>query len=182
MNRTVTLVDTNGSPLGQCDILQAHTGEGKLHKAFSVFIFNPDRSKTLIQKRAAGKMLWPGIWANTCCSHPFENEGAIDAGKRRLQEEMGVLCELTEAGDFVYRALDPFGKGVEHEHDTILIGTMDETASTKPNPDEVAEWKWIKVTDLMQDFSDHPQLYTPWLVQGLSIIADNAYRRPGYSQ
>lgn len=172
MNRTVTLVDINGNPQGQCDILQAHTGEGKLHKAFSVFVFNADRSKTLLQKRAAGKMLWPGIWANTCCSHPFEGEMPIAAGSRRLVEEMGFRCDLTEAGDFVYRALDPFGKGVEHEHDTLLIGTMDENAIIKPNPDEVMEWKWMNVQELMQDFTDQPQLYTPWLVQGLSIILD----------
>src|SRR4051812_39991646 len=92
--RTVTLVDEQGSPIGVSEIVDAHTGHGKLHKAFSVYVFRNDGKEILIQQRSDKKMLWPMIWANTCCSHPFENESSSDAGERRLREELGFTTTL----------------------------------------------------------------------------------------
>src|SRR5262245_46130599 len=113
--RTVTLCDASGRPLSTADILSAHTGEGLLHLAFSVYVFNPARQALLIQQRSRHKMLWPLVWANTCCSHPREGEGPVEAAGRRLREEMGFTCELTLGSAFVYRAVDPNNRGVEHE-------------------------------------------------------------------
>src|SRR6266513_2577965 len=81
--RQVILCDTAGRPQGACDLLAAHTGAGRLHLAFSVYLFSADRHALLLQQRSAQKMLWPLIWANTCCSHPRVGEEAIAAGKRR---------------------------------------------------------------------------------------------------
>ncbi len=167
MNRTVTLTDENGADLGEADILEAHTGEGKLHKAFSVFIFSSDREKLLIQRRSDKKMLWPGFWANTCCSHPLKDEPAVDAGKRRLNEELGFTCDLIEGPTFTYHAKDPFGKGSENEFDTILIGTCDQSLVIKPNPDEVSDYKWMNTEELAQDMKENPTSYAPWLHIGL---------------
>src|SRR5438552_1937177 len=104
MPRTVTLVDEQNHAIGTADLIAAHTGQGQLHRAFSVYVFRNDRSEILTQKRSVEKMLWPLIWANTCCSHPFENETPVEAGTRRLKEEMGFSVHLKERATFVYRA------------------------------------------------------------------------------
>lgn len=173
MRRTVTLADKDGNITGISDLIQAHTGTGKLHLAFSVYIFNPERTSLLLQRRSLKKMLWPGIWANTCCSHPFENESPLDAGERRLKEEMGIVCELKKGPAFVYRAEDPAGRGMEYEHVTTLVGMTPETDLLKPDPEEAMDWKWMEVGTLVQDFKKHPDIYAPWFPIGLKKILEN---------
>jgi isopentenyl-diphosphate delta-isomerase len=168
--RHVILCDEQGTAAGNKEIITAHTGRGDLHLAFSVYVFSRDLSRVLIQQRSAGKMLWPMIWANTCCSHPREGETAVAAGQRRLQEELGFTCTLKEGPSFIYRAEDPAGRGVEHEYVTTLIGRPDPVPNPVPNPGEVASWKWIAVDILQQDFLDHPELYAPWLQKGLPLV------------
>jgi isopentenyl-diphosphate delta-isomerase len=170
MNRTVTLTDQTGSPLGEADILEAHTGAGKLHKAFSVYVFNTDKTSLLIQQRAEKKMLFSLIWANTCCSHPFPNEIASTAGERRLKEELGFSVPLKTGATFVYRAEDPQGKGVEHEYVTTLIGTAPQSLKVEPNPDEVAAYKWIKLSELQEKLITDPEKFAPWFHLGLPLV------------
>ena len=170
MKRTVTLTDENGNSLGTADRMEAHTGKGALHKAFSVYVFNPDRTAMIIQKRSERKMLWPGIWANTCCSHPLEGEASSAAGERRLQEELGLRCTLIEGPSFVYRAIDPRGRGIEHEFVRILVGIAHEIVEIRPDPAEVADWKWIPLPALRTDMEMHPSTYAPWFHLGLKKI------------
>lgn len=171
MDRTVTLCDEKGTPLSECPILEAHSGKGKLHLAFSAYVFTPDRKKLLIHRRAKKKMLWPEKWwTNTCCSHPFPGESQKEAGERRLREELGITCELIEGPTFIYRADEPQGRGVEHEYVTLLSGNFEEPASLNPDPKEILEWKWMSVQDLLADFKRHPMLYTPWFVVGLPKV------------
>src|SRR5262245_31014493 len=166
--REVILCDETGQPRGACDLLAAHTGGGRLHLAFSVYLFSPDRRKLLIQQRSAAKMLWPLVWANTCCSHPRAGENAIEAGRRRLREELGIDAELTLGPAFVYRAEDPAGRGVEHEYDVILLGTF--AGNPTPNPGEVAAWRWIDVNELRAAMRERPVDFAPWLHIGLNRI------------
>jgi isopentenyl-diphosphate Delta-isomerase len=166
--RTVILCDANGQPTGLGDLLSAHTGEGQLHLAFSVYVFTPDHKKLLLQQRSAEKRLWPLSWANTCCSHPRESEKAIDAGQRRLWEELGLTCHLRLGPGFVYRAEDPAGRGVEHEYDILLIGTA--TSDPIPNAAEVAAWQWADVESLTQDMQEQSEKYAPWLHLGLPKV------------
>lgn len=172
MSRTVTLVDENGTRLGEEDLLKAHTGMGSLHLAFSVYVFDPSKKKILIQRRSQEKMLWPTIWANTCCSHPFAGESPSEAGERRMLEELGVRTPLTEGPRFVYRADDPWGTGVEHEYVTILIGTLDQSTHLRPDPMEVAEAKWVNIDELQSDMTNEPHLYAPWFHIGLRKVVD----------
>jgi isopentenyl-diphosphate delta-isomerase len=167
--RQVILCDESGRPTGTAGLLAAHTGAGQLHLAFSVYVFSPDRRSILVQQRAAGKMLWPLIWANTCCSHPRDGEAPIDAGRRRLMEEMGVACELSVGPAFVYRAEDPGGRGVEHEYDVLLVGTTD--AAPRPDPAEVAAWEWVELGTLRRDMRERPDRYAPWFHRGLPLVA-----------
>ncbi len=168
--RTVILSDDNGQSKGSADLFEAHSGNGLLHLAFSVFVFRKQRTQTLIQRRAATKMLWAGVWANTCCSHPLEGEMAQEAGERRLREELGFSVPLTPLCSFVYHAKDPYGKGVEYEYDTILVGDIEEDITINPDPREVQEWKWIDRRELEHDMCAHPDKYAPWLHIGLPKI------------
>lgn len=170
MNRTVTLTDAWGHTLGTADLLAAHTGEGMLHLAFSVYLFDTSRKCLLIQRRSEKKMLWPLIWANTCCSHPFENESAIAAGERRLREEFGFSCPLIAGPSFIYRAVDPAKRGVEHEYVTILTGTVSKEIIPMPDPKEIDEWKWVNLTTLQGEMTEHQDSYAPWFHLGLQEL------------
>ncbi len=153
----VVLVDEQDKELGTMEKMQAHL-EGKLHRAVSVFIFN-SKHELLLQKRADGKYHSAGLWTNTCCSHPYNNEKPEVAAHRRLQEEMGLTCELKFAFTFIYKAqLDH--NLIEHELDYVYIGVTDNLP--KKNPAEVADWKYISVNELDVDIKQHPNKYTEW--------------------
>lgn len=166
MEENVVLVDQNDQKIGLMPKMEAHE-KGVLHRAFSVFVFN-DRGELLIQQRAAHKYHSPLLWANTCCSHQRDGENTIDAGKRRLQEEMGFCCELSIKKSFIYKA--HFDNGlVEHEFDHILIGKHNQNPTV--NPEEVAGFKWIKLEKLKQDLKQHPENYAAWF----KIIFDRVW-------
>lgn len=171
--KTVILTNEEGVSLDNCEILKAHTNGGKLHKAFSVFVFTPDKAKLLIQKRALSKLLFAGFWANTCCSHPKEKAPIEVEAAKRLQEECGFRCPLTALESFVYKADDPNGNGTEYEYDTILVGTTVEDTPLNPNPEEVAGLQWIDITDLKQDMSTNPEIYAPWFHTALPRVLND---------
>lgn len=153
----VILVNENDEILGLMPKMEAHE-KARLHRAFSVFVYN-DNNQLLLQQRALTKYHTPGLWTNTCCSHQRLGETNIEAGKRRLQEEMGFVTDLQETISFIYKA--PFENGLtEHEYDYILVGKYNE--SPTPNPDEVADWKWVNLEDLRQDIKSYPAQYTAW--------------------
>jgi isopentenyl-diphosphate delta-isomerase len=162
----VILVDENDQQIGVMPKLEAHQ-KAVLHRAFSVFIFN-DKHELMLQQRALKKYHSPGLWTNTCCSHQRESESNIEAGKRRLQEEMGFVTDLKESISFIYKA--PFDNGLtEHEFDHVLIGNHND--EPKINEDEVANWKWMALDDVNKDLKTHPEYYTAWF----KIIFDKFY-------
>ena len=153
----VILVDENDQPIGQMEKQAAHVTP-HLHRAFSVFVFN-SKGELLLQQRAFSKYHSPGLWTNTCCSHPRAGETTLEAASRRLMEEMGMVCELREVYTFIYKA--PVGQGLtEHEFDHVLIGRSD--AIPNLNTDEVASWKYMNLNDLKKDIELHPELYPEW--------------------
>ncbi len=153
----VILVNEFDVQIGLMPKMEAHE-KALLHRAFSVFIMN-DKGETMIQQRAGHKYHSPLLWTNTCCSHQREGESNIQAGKRRLKEEMGFESELKELFSFIYRA--PFDNGLtEHELDHVMIGHYN--GSPKINPEEVASWKWMSPTDIKQDMLTSPEKYTAW--------------------
>lgn len=153
----VILVNEQDEQIGLMPKMEAHE-KALLHRAFSVFIFNKD-NKLMLQQRALTKYHSPGLWTNTCCSHQRDGETNIEAGKRRLQEEMGFVVDLKETIAFIYKA--PFDNGLtEYEYDHVLLGTY----NGKPNinTEEVADWKWMPLEDVKVDISLHPEHYTAW--------------------
>lgn len=155
----VILVDENDNQIGLMPKMEAHE-KALLHRAFSVFVFNKE-NELMLQQRALHKYHSPGLWTNTCCSHQREGESNLQAGKRRLQEEMGFTTDLKETISFVYKA--PFDNGLtEHELDHIMIGYFEEEPAI--NKDEVADWKWMPLEDVKNDIEAHPGLYTAWFI------------------
>ncbi len=153
----VILVDENDNPIGEMEKIEAHE-KGLLHRAFSVFIYN-DKNELMLQQRALSKYHTPGLWTNTCCSHQKVGETNIQAGQRRLMEEMGFTVPLEEKMSFTYKA--PFENGLtEHEYDHILVGYYNQ--EPQPNPDEVESWKWESLDNIQKDISINPQKYTAW--------------------
>lgn len=163
----VILVNEKDEQIGLMPKMEAHE-KALLHRAFSVFVFN-EQNELMIQQRAFGKYHSPGLWTNTCCSHQREGESNIEAGKRRLQEEMGFSTELNDTISFIYKA--PFDNGLtEHEFDHILVGYFN--GEPDLNPEEVHAWKWMSLEELKADMEKQPQLYTEWF----KIIFENYYK------
>lgn len=153
----VILVDIHDNSVGTEEKIKAHE-LALLHRAFSVFVFNK-KGELMIQRRALHKYHSPGLWTNTCCSHPRPGENTMDAAHRRLQEEMGFDCKLDWKFSFIYKA--PFDNGLtEHEFDHVFIGSFNHDPII--NPEEVDSWKWIKIDDLMEDVKKNPEVYTVW--------------------
>ena len=153
----VILVDKSDNQLGLMPKMEAHL-KGVLHRAFSVIVFN-SKGEVLLQKRASTKYHTPNLWSNTCCSHQRQDENNIDAGKRRLKEEMGFITDLHNFDSFIYKV--EFSNGLtEHENDHILLGVYD--GIPNPNPDEVDDWKWIGINNLVIDIKKNPEIYTAW--------------------
>ena len=153
----VILVNENDEQIGLMPKLEAHE-KAALHRAFSVFVFNV-KDELLLQKRASHKYHSPNQWTNTCCSHQRNGETSVEAGKRRLYEEMGFSCELEEIFKFIYKA--PFDNGLtEHELDHVLIGYYNE--NPKINLDEVDDYTWMSLSDIKNDIIDNPNKYTVW--------------------
>lgn len=163
----VILVNEKNEKIGLMPKMEAHE-KALLHRAFSVFIFN-NNNDLMLQQRALNKYHSPGLWTNTCCSHQRDGETNIQAGKRRLEEEMGFVADLQESISFIYKA--PFDNGLtEHEYDHVLIGKYNDEPSI--NLDEVASWKWMPIEAIKADIALHPDNYTEWF----KIIFDKYYK------
>ena len=157
MQEYVVLVDANDNPIGLMEKMEAHI-KAELHRAFSIFIFNT-KGEMLLQQRAFSKYHTPGLWTNTCCSHPRHEETLEQATARRLQEEMGMKCELKEVFHFTYKA-DVTQGLMEHEIDHVFVGTTDVVPEI--NPEEVESYKYDTMENIRMDIEKNPQDYTPW--------------------
>ncbi len=155
----VILVDEHDNPTGTAEKLQAHQDGGRLHRAFSVFIFN-SAGEMLLQRRASAKYHFGGLWTNTVCSHPQEGESLAEGVHRKLQQEFGFDTDVREILTFTYRATDPASNLTEHELDHVFTGIYD--GDPQPNPNEVQDWKWSDPATIERDLKGDPHRYTPW--------------------
>lgn len=162
----VILVNEKDEQIGLMPKMEAHE-KALLHRAFSVFILN-SKNEIMLQQRAADKYHSPLLWTNTTCSHQREGENNIQAGNRRLMEEMGFQTELKELFSFIYKA--PFDNGLtEHELDHVMIGYYNNEPNI--NPEEAENWKWMSIDAVKEDMKNHPEHYTVWF----RIIFDEFY-------
>jgi isopentenyl-diphosphate delta-isomerase len=162
----VILVNEQDEPIGLMPKMEAHE-KAVLHRAFSVFVLN-NKNQVMLQQRAAHKYHSPLLWTNTCCSHQKENETNLEAGNRRLMEEMGFQTPLKELFHFIYKA--PFDNGLtEHELDHVMIGYFENEPNI--NEEEVESWKWMDIEAVKSDIEQNPEIYTVWF----KIIFDKFY-------
>jgi isopentenyl-diphosphate delta-isomerase len=162
----VILVDEYDQEIGTANKLEAHLQGGQLHRAISVFILN-DRAEMLLQQRAAGKYHFPGLWSNSCCTHPMPGERTIDAAHRRLQQEMGFDCPLKKLFTFNYQAgwSEQF---YEKELDHVFIGQYEGDVQIDPN--EADAFRWMSIAALTSDIAARPSHYTPWFQLSLPMV------------
>ena len=164
----IILVDEKDREIGTGEKLKVHE-QGKLHRAFSIFVFN-SKGETLLQKRAKGKYHSGGLWTNTCCSHPRAGERLEEAVHRRLKEEMGFDCPLKEIFTFIYKV--KFDNGLyEHEFDHVFMGEFEGDPS--PNPEEADGWRWVPLDELRKGVREDPENYTYWLKAALERVASS---------
>lgn len=165
MKEMIILVDENDIEVGTIEKMEAHT-EGKLHRAFSIFVFN-SKGEMMLQRRALHKYHSGGLWTNTCCSHPNAGETLEKAVNRRLEEEMGFTCALKEVKSFLYHAkLD--NNLIEHELDHIFVGKYEDEPDI--NKEEVEEWMWIDKEGLKKELENNPHKFTYWFKMAMNEV------------
>jgi isopentenyl-diphosphate delta-isomerase len=157
---SVVLVDAENNAIGSYGKIDAHR-DGKLHRAFSILITNPD-GELLLQQRAACKYHFAQRWSNTCCGHPRPGEQTLAAARRRLGEEFGFSVPLEEITDLQYRVRDPHSNLIEHEHLHVFMGRYD--GQPLPNPEEVSAYRWMLPTRVQRSLALCPEVFTPWFV------------------
>lgn len=152
------LVNSRDEEIGWEDKATCHMGNGILHRAFSIFIFN-DKNELLIHQRSDQKLLWPLFWSNSCCSHPRKGEKIESAAQRRLEEELGIKTNLKYLYKFQYQAAFD-GVGSENELCSVFVGKSNGPVNVNRN--EIAGWKFIPIETLEQELDKNPENYTPW--------------------
>lgn len=171
----VILVDPDDRAVGTAGKVDAHQPPGLLHRALSAFVFDAS-GRLLLQRRAAGKYHFAGLWSNSCCTHPRPGEDVVAAGERRVLEELGIRCDLEAVGSFAYQALDERSGLVEREVDHVLVGTSAD--EPLPDPIEVAEVRFATLEALRAELRSSPERYTPWLEGALDVLGRRAAVRP----
>lgn len=163
----VILVDENDGVTGSMEKMEAHE-KALLHRAFSVFIFN-SAGDMLLQQRALNKYHSPGLWTNSCCSHPRPSEDTLIAASRRLQEEMGFVTPIKKVFDFIYKA--PFANGLtEYEFDHVFVGYYD--GKIKPDPQEVSNHAFWPMKKIATHIQNEPELFTIWFLIAFPKVMD----------
>lgn len=165
------LVDSNDKPIGTEEKVRCHLPNGKLHRAFTILLFNKE-GKLLLTQRSMDKMLWPGDWDGTVASHPRQSETYVSSAERRLPEELGISCKLDYLFKFEYHV--PYKDvGSENEVCGTLIGIVDDPTKIKLVKEEINDIKWNTLDDLLNDIKKSPQNYCPWMIVALYFLSES---------
>lgn len=164
----VIRVDGRDRPCGFGGKIEVHR-DGVLHRAFSIFVFDPD-GRLLLQRRADCKYHLAGLWSNSCCGHPRPGEPTARAALRRLEEELGFGTPLREHAELVYRAADPVSGLVEHEYLHVFRGVF--AGEPRPDPEEVGDWRWMSLAEVGGSLARDPAAFTPWF----ALLFERLYR------
>lgn len=154
----LVLVDTDDRESGGLDKASCHDGKGILHRAFSLFIFDP-AGRLLLQQRGADKRLWPLYWSNSCCSHPRVGESMERATERRLRDELNIRAQLEFAYKFTYQASYET-QGSEHELCWVYLGRSHQDVVANRN--EIAATRFVSAAELSRELATAPKRFTPW--------------------
>ncbi len=166
----VILVDEQDNPVGDAEKIAVHRNQGQLHRAFSVMVYDA-QGRVLLQRRAPVKYHFAGRWANSCCGHPRPGESAPQAGRRRLNEELGLDIPLHAVTTFTYRARDTGSGLIEHEIDHVLAGHIGDQEPAV-NPLEADAVRWLSPEQVETELQDHPDDFAPWFAPVWQAIKD----------
>ncbi len=155
------LVDRNDIEIGFRSKADCHDGDGTLHRAFSLFLFN-DEGELLLQQRAAEKRLWPMFWSNSCCSHPRRGESLDVAAQRRLDDELNIAASVEHIYHFCYQARYSEA-GSENELCHVFLGRV--RGDVRPNESEIAATRFVTADSLDAEFEAGKTRFTPWFRQ-----------------
>jgi isopentenyl-diphosphate delta-isomerase len=165
------LVDSNDKPIGTEEKIKCHLPNGKLHRAFTILLFNKE-GKLLLTQRSMDKMLWPGDWDGTIASHPRQSETYVSSAERRLPEELGISCKLDYLFKFEYHV--PYKDiGSENEVCGTLIGIVDDPTKMKLVKEEISDIKWVTLDEILNDIEKSPQIYCPWMIVALYFLSES---------
>jgi isopentenyl-diphosphate delta-isomerase len=171
------IVDEAGTTIGRVGKLQAHENGGVWHRAISVMLFN-DEGRLLLQRRSEKKYHFANLWANSCCSHPINEESPSDAARRAMAIELGVSSDILEITHLVYEAHDSLSGLTEKEYDHLFVGDMRETL--RLNPDEVSEVRWVSGRELSEEIKANPEKFVPWLPRIMDRLKAQEIGGPTY--
>lgn len=164
------LVDGNDNPIGSEEKVKCHLPRGKLHRAFTILLFNKD-GKLLLTQRSMSKMLWPGDWDGTVASHPRQSETYVSSAERRLPEELGITCRLDYLFKFEYHV--PYKDiGSENEVCGTLMGIIDNLDKIKLVEEEISAIRWITFNELLSEIDKSPQNFCPWMLVALYYLSE----------
>ena len=166
------LVDKNDKLIGNEEIVSCHLPDGKLHRAFTIFLFDKE-GRLLLTQRSMSKMLWPGDWDGTVASHPRQSETYVSSAERRLPEELGLSCKLDYLFMFEYHV--PYKNiGSENEVCGTLIGTVDDQSKIKLVEDEISAIRWVTLDNLLSEIESSPQIFCPWMIVALYFLSESS--------
>lgn len=165
-SESLILVDEQDRETGFCSKLECHQGDGLLHRAFSIFLFNAD-DELLLQQRSGEKPLWPLYWSNSCCSHPRQGETVEEAVRRRVREELALDCTPVFLYKFQYHARF---NDVGSERELCWVFAARCNGEVAAHPEEIAAWRWISPAALTEEISADPDSFTPWLKMEWEVI------------
>lgn len=167
------LVDSNDNQVGSEEKVKCHLPNGKLHRAFTIFLFNQE-GKLLLTQRSMSKMLWPGDWDGTVASHPRQSENYVSSAERRLPEELGVTCKLDYLYKFEYHV--PYKDiGSENEVCGTLIGILDDPSKIKLVEDEISNIRWVTLEQILSEINKTPQIFCPWMLVALYFLPESSH-------
>ncbi|RJR15824.1 isopentenyl-diphosphate Delta-isomerase [Candidatus Microgenomates bacterium] len=163
----VILVDEFNKEIGVADKATVHTSNTPLHRAFSLFLFDPHH-QLLVTQRALTKKTFAGVWSNTMCGHVSPGETTVEAAHRRLKQELGITAsEIIEVAPYRYRFADQNGI-VENEICPILVAYS--FAYPRPNYAEIAAWRWMPWVAFLAEIRSNPKTYSPWCIEEAQIL------------
>ena len=165
------LVDSNDNQIGYEEKVKCHLPDGKLHRAFTILLFDKE-GRLLLTQRSMSKMLWPGDWDGTVASHPRQSETYVSSAERRLPEELGLSCKLDYLFKFEYHV--PYKNiGSENEVCGTLIGIVDDPGKIKLVKDEISTIKWVTLEQLVSEIDKSPEIFCPWMLVALYFLPES---------
>ena len=165
------LVDRDDNQTGIEEKVKCHLPDGKLHRAFTILLFNKD-GQLLLTQRSMSKMLWPGDWDGTVASHPRQSETYLSSAERRLPEELGITCKLDYLFKFEYHVTYK-NIGSENEICGTLIGIIEDPKKIKLVKDEISSIRWVNLDELLAEIKKSPKIFCPWMLVALYFLPES---------